>query len=345
MKLNFALSVLMASLVVGCGSSDPEESGPAIEEDELLPLSPPENGFQLRTVGRTIHPGEDVEFCEVLEVPGNSDDIYYVEGFDVMMTEFSHHLLVNTVAPGSESESELVVGQNVACTGAHSIASFADVRSFAGSQERSKSYTYPEGIGKIVTGGTKIIFDYHYLNTSTDPIPAAHALNVRLTTEDRVRKVAQTMAFVNLGIDTPARSQASFVGECALGQSAMLGSITRHTHRWGTDFSVWHAGGDKDGEHIWTSTDWDGENDYVFDTPMRVGEGSGFRFQCDFNNTTDAPLRFGSKATDEMCILFGQWWVENEGDEVQPQICIMVTPDEDGIARGFRPDPSMLPGN
>ncbi|MBL4632436.1 MAG: hypothetical protein JKY56_01115 [Kofleriaceae bacterium] len=32
----------------------------------------------------------------------------------------------------------------------------------------------------------------------------------------------------------------------------------------------------------------------------------GFEWTCNYQNTTDSVLRFGIKATDEMCILFGQ---------------------------------------
>ena len=40
-------------------------------------------------------------------------------------------------------------------------------------------------------------------------------------------------------------------------------------------------------------------------------KGEGFRFQCEYDNTTDDVLTFGPKATDEMCILFGIAWSPN----------------------------------
>ena len=59
---------------------------------------------------------------------------------------------------------------------------------------------------------------------------------------------------------------------------------------------------------MWTSNDWELDVDYVFDEPIFVPKGEGFRFQCEYNNTTDHVLMFGTKATDEMCILFGVAW-------------------------------------
>lgn len=342
MRLFAALTA--ATLLFGCSSSDgtnpdPEPSSGGLE------LDPPENGFQLRTVGTTIQAGEDTEYCEVVEVPGSPDDTYWVKGFETKMTEFSHHLIVSGIQPGSETEALLDVGHIEPCKGAHQLAAnFTDVFNLTGAQQPYRKYDFPAGVGKVVTGGTKIIVDYHYLNTSDQPIQAGHAINFVTTTEDQIDRIGQRMAFVNVSIDTPARSEASFVGECTFSQNGYVGAITRHTHRWGTDFTAWHVGGERDGEHIWTSRDWELDVDHDFGDPILVREGEGFRFQCDFNNTTDQNLKFGSLATDEMCILFGLWWKEKDEDDVQPQICVMFGADEDGIARGFRPDPGMLSG-
>ena len=52
---------------------------------------------------------------------------------------------------------------------------------------------------------------------------------------------------------------------------------------------------------------------------MKAGEG--LAFPCSYQNTTDKALRFGTSATDEMCILFGLSWEAYEGQEVVPQGC------------------------
>ena len=37
-------------------------------------------------------------------------------------------------------------------------------------------------------------------------------------------------------------------------------------------------------------------------------QGEGLRFECNYQNTEDRALRFGTSATDEMCVLFGMIW-------------------------------------
>jgi len=171
--------------------------------------------------------------------------------------------------------------------------------------------TYPDGIGRLYYGGQRIVFDYHFLNTSKDSIEARSAFNLHLTDEAHVQHLAGGIGFYNWTIDTPPGKQGAFTAECHFGSDVMTGGLTRHTHRWGTDYSVWYSGGPNDGEHLWTSHDWENDTSFPFDPPVAMNAGEGFKFECDYTNTEDYDLRFGTKASDEMCILFGLVWDPN----------------------------------
>src|SRR5687768_16190328 len=75
-----------------CGQPDLVGMGDACEEPPCL--AAPEYGFQVRSVGTTIEPLQDVEYCEVVQQPGDPSETYYVTGFDSEMTVGSHHLIV-----------------------------------------------------------------------------------------------------------------------------------------------------------------------------------------------------------------------------------------------------------
>src|SRR5688572_24654645 len=62
---------------------------------------------------------------------------------------------------------------------------------------------------------------------------------------------------------------------------------------------------------------------------MKAGEG--FEFQCDYRNETDRALRFGTSATDEMCILFGLTWEAEPGQTLGPQDCDVTWVDSAGV--------------
>ena len=100
-------------------------------------------------------------------------------------------------------------------------------------------------------------------------------------------------------------------------------NVVRHTHQWGTDFNVWFAGGERDGEHIFLSEDYE-DTIHSFEEPVLVKAGEGFTFSCAYRNTEDYTLNFGLKASDEMCILFSEWVVPNIGDSASQQGCFIT---------------------
>ncbi len=281
-------------------------------------LNAPENGMQIESVGEVIQPGEDVEYCEVLQLPGDPSETYYVNRFEVGMAQHSHHLIVAAAIPGSETEKAMTLGMKKKCLGPDVFG--GEINSVTGSQHPYHEETFPEGVGKVFHGGQYLIFDYHYLNTSSAPVQARAAVNFHTVDASQVKRVARSFGFYNFGIDIPAMSKASFTDKCHFSHDLMVHKVTRHTHKLGRDFSVAFAGGTRDGEHIWTSPNYE-DTEYAFDEPVLMPAGTGFEFTCDFDNPTTEPVKFGVKADDEMCILFGSWYVANVGDEVPSQGC------------------------
>lgn len=309
--------VAVASLLaLGC-SAEPSETPPVGEacDDIGLCLTAPESGIQLRSEGNEIEAGADVEYCEVVVLPGDANDVYYVHRFEVAMTEFSHHLIVSAITPGSATDDAAEVGARVPCLSGDVFG--GDTLPVTGSQQPYNDTRYPDRVGRRYYGGQKLVFDYHYFNTSSAPVRARAAVNFHTTTADEIDRLAQTFGMLNVAIDIPAMSDAEFTRGCALHQEMDVFSLTRHTHRWGTDFDVWFKGGPRDGEHIFHSANYE-DVLHEFAEPVRVMPGEGFDFSCAFSNTETHGLKFGLKATDEMCILFGDWYVPFEMADENP---------------------------
>src|SRR5262245_6441096 len=90
---------LLPALSTACSKSDstadktPDRSPPALDAGEVdLGLLPPKDGFQLRTLGGVIPPGEEHEYCEVARLPGDPTDEYYVSLIELANAPLSHHL-------------------------------------------------------------------------------------------------------------------------------------------------------------------------------------------------------------------------------------------------------------
>ena len=338
MKFRYLLLLTTAYMALGCGSDEPIAPPP---EGEYLGLARPTDGFQVRNQGTTVAPGADIEFCEVAELPGDPSDTYYVRRLELGNAKFSHHLIVSAAVPGSPADQKLrefAVGDKVPCQSAEGAFGSDGIEGVGGVQQPYGEIEFPDGVGREYHGGQRVVFDYHYYNTSRDEVLARSAFNVHLGKLEDIQHLARGFSFSNYLIDTPAGQPGSFTAECRFKQDVMVGGLTRHTHRWGTDYAVWFAGGDRDGQHLWTSTDWQHDVNYTFETPLLMKEGEGFRFQCDFQNTEDRALRFGTSATDEMCILFGLAWNAGSERTIPSQSCGIVYADDAGIGHAIGPE-------
>ena len=342
----------LASATAGCSSDDAEDDPPAerserSEESTYLGLKKPTDGLQVRSIGEEIGPGEDLEFCEIAQLPGDADTKYMVKSFEFANEIGSHHLIVSAAVPGSIAEErikELGVGNKVPCFSAENAFGNESFAGVGGTQQPYNEVVMPEGVGRAYRGGQYIVFDYHYLNTRERPIQARSAFNMHFADEDSIDHTAKGFSFSNYTIATQPGEDGSFTGECHFRDDVVISDITRHTHRWGTDFAVWFSGGERDGEEIWTSHDWQHDTFFKFDEPFVMKAGEGLRFRCDYRNDTTRPLNFGTSATDEMCILFGTIW-ETDGNQFKNQNCTIVWRDKEGVghpageAGGF-PKPS-----
>jgi hypothetical protein len=320
-------AVFVAIALVGCSSSDPPLASTAPEFVEPTCASPsevclaaPAEGFQIRSEGTQIQPGEDVEYCEVVLLPGAPEDTYYVRAFETQMSAGSHHLIVAAVDPGSATDLHAVPGDRVPCTGPDVYG--GQLGPVTGAQLPYGHEAFPEGVGRVYHGGQKVIFDYHYFNATAEPIAARAAVNFHTTSADRIKKLSRVFGFYNLGIVIAPGEEASFREECAFSHDVFVHKLTRHTHKWGTRFDVWRSGGAQDGELLFSSPDYE-TVDFPFDEPVLVRAGEGFRFECTFVNTESYTLEFGVKASDEMCILFGSWYPAGDG-EVPGQSCFTL---------------------
>jgi hypothetical protein len=327
-------SVLSAGLLTLACSSSEDSSPPPGAPQKYLGLETPANGFQIRSLGTDIPVGMDLEFCEVAQLPGAPSDTYHVNRFEFGNGTNSHHLIVMAATPGGPAEAKLAalgVGNSVPCLSAESAFGEMGFEGVGGSQQPYVALEYPEGVGRVYHGGQYVVFDYHYLNTSQETVQARSAVNFHVVEASSITNIADGFAFSNLTIDTPPGQRGSFKAQCHFETDLMVSGVARHTHRWGTTFSVKHLGGARDGQVFWTSEDWEHDTGYSFEQPLLIKAGEGFEFQCDYQNTTDKRLRFGTSATDEMCILFGTAWGATPGQSFDTSGCQAVWVDSAGM--------------
>jgi hypothetical protein len=329
-----SLLISAALVAIGCAT----EAGPnfAGAEPEAgvaaqLDLQAPARGFQVETLGMMIEPGEDIRWCEALQLPGGPQTRYAVDRIEAAMTAHGQDLILSAAPRGSETESVMDIGSRVPCTRAGEA--FGDeLVEITSTQHAYHDQRYPAGVGHVFYGGQKIAIDYHYLNVGQDPIPAKVKLNFHVVPDAQVQHIARTAGFNNLTIYTPPGGRSSHLAECSVTRPVLIGELVRRTQSRGTGFSVWYSGGERDGQPVWYSPDPNASR-VAFAEPLQLAAGEGFRFECDYRNTTGVELRYGVNATDEMCTLNATYWLEDEQTVADTQGCLLLEVGPDGVAR------------
>jgi hypothetical protein len=324
---------ILSPLVVGATACGSNAAGGSPEPERYLGLAMPANGFQLRSIGAEIGPGEEHEYCEIVQIPGAVTDEYYVSSLELANAESSHHFGLAIAPSGTLAALELErlgVGNRIECPGP-GLAFGEGIDVIATIQHEYGIASLPPGVARRHRGGDLVVFDYHYANAGVQPIQARSAVNFHLIDGASVQHLAQGFGLSDVTIDIAPRQTASVTGECHFGTDMLVGAFTRHTHKWGTEFSVWHSGGTRDGEHIWTSLDWRHEIEFTFPEPVLVRAGEGFRYRCTYANDTTRRLRFGATASDEMCMLYGPAWPAQSGETLEQSYCNVSWVDESGI--------------
>jgi hypothetical protein len=326
--------LLVALLAAGCATQAGPgfgDASPAAGMEAELELAPPSHGFQITTAGVAIDPGDDVRWCEVLRLPGTTDQLYYVDRIETALAPGARDLIVSVAPLGSETEALMEVGSRVACTRAGE-AFGEDLVELTSTQGTRDDERYPPGVGQVLHGGQKIAVDYLYVNPGAEVLPAKVKLNFHTVSAQAIERLARIARFNNLTIYTPPRGRSSHLAECAFNQEVRVSELIRRTQHRGTSFSVWIAGGERDGELLWYSAH-PSDARIAWNDALALRPGEGFRFQCDYLNTSDRELRFGVNASDETCSLNALYWPADDRAEPGSQDCLLFEVGSDGVAR------------
>ena len=80
-------------------------------------------------------------------------------------------------------------------------------------------------------------------------------------------------------------------------------------HEKMTEFSVIIKGGNRDGELVYWTDNWQHPPIMSYDPPIKLNAGEGLELITTYDNPLNRTVTFGFLSTDEMMILFG-WYYE-----------------------------------
>jgi hypothetical protein len=300
MQRSFAtLSSLVACTLVaiGCGS---HETAPSSDEVALIdgfhpPAAAPSETRVMAPLVTDIPAGGDLTWCTYIANPFEREvDVVQSRGFQ---SKFGHHAILMEVV-GAESK----LGESHACTD----ADMTNARFLAGGSDAAAQFQIPEGVAFRIKKQSVLMIQTHWINTSSAVAVGQTVFNIAVKDPDGTRESAQLFAAYTANVSLPPRGPAHAETKCTIRQDMSLFALGGHAHEWGTHVRLTI---DRKGasetlyDHDWEPHFQADPPLVYFDTkaPLRLLAGDVLHVACDYQNVTDAEIRFPR----EMCVGMG----------------------------------------
>ena len=273
------------------------------------PLPPPPQGVQLRIDPFAVARDFEREVFVYRRV-GNDQPIY-VNRIETRMRPGSHHFVAYTFAPEAPAgalppfDAVRDLRRADGTLNSATLASMPYHIFFGGSMSEAYDYSLPTGVALRLPANAGLDLNSHYVNRGTQELAGEVHMNLHTIDAGAVTHVAQTLNLSNFNIELPPGERTTLTRTFTMPQTTRLLMLTSHMHELGEKFVIRIAGGARDGEIIYTSTDWKHPPMLTYTPALVLQAGEGLVSEITWNNTRTRTVRFGLTSEDEMGIIFG----------------------------------------
>lgn len=256
-----------------------------------------------------VQPGEEKTECVQLRLP-NKEAVSITQIHNTITTG-SHHFIVTALTDKDAQESKL-----------------SECRAFAGAlagaplaitQKHDDLVKLPEGIGYHLDSGQVMNLELHYINTTDKALDIVAQTELIPADADAKLQDGSVLLMGTAKLNIPAhetwKTEPTFLKLPDGMDDVQFYAITGHTHRFGTNVNVHTADADKkqvDELYNPERFDWEAPEMKQLAPHARVPKDGGFLLQCEWNNTSDAAVKFGESANAEMCFFWGYYFPKKD---------------------------------
>lgn len=275
----------------------------------FTPLAPPTQGVQLKIEPFSVAPNFERELFVYRRV-NNANDMY-VNRIETRMRSNSHHLVLYTFdnIPALIKPAFDVIRDIRQPDGSPNILNMLPMGFhvfFAGTQTPASDYRFPDGTALKIDAGGTLDLNSHYVNRTNTPLTGEAFVNLHTVPATAVQRIARTLNLANTDITLPPKTRTTLTKTFTVRDSTMtIFMLTSHMHERGEKFVIRIVGGPRNGEVVYTTTDWAHPDIVNYAQPIVLQRGEGLVSEITYNNTTDRTIRFGLTSQDEMGIVFG----------------------------------------
>lgn len=245
----------------------------------------------------SLTPGEERYECYRL----NIDDDVFVTKIATNAANGVHHQILGITEQGSEPEGSAPCSN----VGLSVTESWLFVAS-----NTAQELQMPPDVAYRIPGGSQLVLQMHLLNRGDEPLNTDLAIDLTGIAEADVGAVAQLVAAGSIRITLPPQENTTVNGSCSLDRDVSVFGLLPHMHFMGTTFKA------SIGDNMLYDGAFLGETQLFGTFPeVAMPKGTPLSIQCDYFNSTDQTIAYGSSGFDEMCFAFTYYYpaIDNQG--------------------------------
>ena len=261
------------------------------------PGNPP---LQVKITARAVPSNGENHVCVV--VPLANTERAWITSIHASLTNGSHHLIVDRMPVGTPTQSQTQV-----CPPTMG----GDSTRLIIAQQRETVLHMPPGTGLPIEPQQPVFLQLHYINLDDKPIDVEGVVEVTLADAQVAPPIEVQSLFTGAtNLQLPSGQAATgefFMKVGAAGQKPWhVFAITSHTHSLGIKSTIERVASATapNATPIHESLDWHEPPLTRLEPPLVFTGADGLRLRCQFMNTTDHDVGFGTRFEDEMCFLW-----------------------------------------
>ena len=293
------LVLVLVACVAACSSSPAKTSPP--------PSVPAGTTYSLSFGPVTVNPGGENTQCLVLNL-GNPLPIH-VGSIHNVLSNGSHHMIVYRSTETVEQTTP------IDCVPFTDTLDPTKGSTLMVTQKHDDTLELPEGVAFTLDANQMIRLEVHYLEPTPSPLQITASTTFTTMDDSQFQNEADFLFIGDPDITIPPNSSTTlgpiFFALPPEYSGVNFFAITGHEHKLGTNVTVSVATGPTDpGNPVYDVTGWlwSEPATVVASPPFVVPDNGGFRFTCDWTNTTTETVKFGESANDEMCFFWAYYY-------------------------------------
>ena len=179
---------------------------------------------------------------------------------------------------------------------------------YFGGSESNFTFNFPEGTAVELPPNMNFDMNSHYFNKGSKSYNGEVNINLYTVAKEKVKNTLKIIDFGNNSFTLPPKQKTIATQTFKFLKNTKVVTLFSHTHKLGEKFEILISGGARNGEIVYTSTNWEHPNKIDFAVPLSLKAGEGLTSRITYNNFTDKSVRFGFTSDDEMGIIFGYYY-------------------------------------